>query len=96
MRKIKVLSNSNLPVKFQVYKTGLAYMALDVYKAPEWLWTVAVIYFVILWTAVFIKSYAQERVDILDNKKETSVVKNVKKSKWQKKIEEIQSKQQNY
>jgi hypothetical protein len=68
MKKYKVISRKNLPTGLPVTKTILFLMALDYYKAPQWLFG-AVGCFLILGWIVSIGSMFQERqTDIFEEK----------------------------
>jgi hypothetical protein len=68
--KNKTIKNSNLPAKLPVGSSILYYIALDYYKAPEWLWTVAIIIFSLFWIGGVVKYFTHESWDITELAKE--------------------------
>jgi len=92
MKKNKVFENRNKPTTFPHWNTALCYLLLDYYNAPEWLWTVAIIFFGIGWVLVITRYITQQKVDLFPDKEDVKR-KPISKSKWQMKLEEIQSKQ---
>lgn len=93
MKKFKVITNNNWPTRFPHWNTALCYLLLDYYNAPEWLWTVAIIFFGFGWIMLIARYFTQEKVDIFATKEETKQTNSTSKSKWQMKLEEIQNKQ---
>jgi len=89
--KKKTIKNSNLPAKLPIGSTIMYYMALDYYKAPEWLWTLATLLFSLIWIGSIIKYFTHESFDVTGFVEEET--EQNRKSKWQQKLEEIQNKQ---
>lgn len=93
MKKNKVIALRNIPTTSPHWNTALCYLLLDYYNAPEWLWTIAIIFFGIGWILLITRYLTQEKVDIFATEEEAKQTSSTSKSKWQMKLEEIQSKQ---
>lgn len=62
----KVISVKNLPARFPVLLTAVAYLYLDKYNAPGWVWGVSGTVLAILWViTIIVKAYEQD-TDIFD------------------------------
>jgi len=74
----KVISRKNIPVTLPIFKTVIILLALDYWKAPEWLYGVVLALLVILWIGAISLLIKQTQVDIFDDsdpKKESEVSK---------------------
>lgn len=67
MKKRKVLNGNNLPSRLPIPGTALWITVLHYWKAPEWLWGVFGIVFLILWGWAIYATCTEERIDLLNN-----------------------------
>jgi hypothetical protein len=66
MKKIKVISRVNLPVRLPVLSTAVAYLYLDNprYHIPGWGYGVVITLFSLLWILVIVTKCFEDRVDL--------------------------------
>lgn len=65
MKKKKVIDRNELPARYPVVTTIVAFLALDYWKAPQWVWGAVGVLFLIIWIACIIAIYNQEEIEIL-------------------------------
>lgn len=84
MKKSNVISWKNLPARLPWVSTAVAYLYLDKYNAPGWVWGMVITLFAILWILCLLAKALQNQVDILkdDAKYET-------KSRFQELIDDL-------
>lgn len=62
--KRKVIPRNNLQVKSPLLGLGVIYMAMDLYKAPAWLWGVyATLSFILVCNWLY-RAFTDEQVDV--------------------------------
>jgi hypothetical protein len=66
----KVISHKNCKPKFPVFQTITAWIALDYWNAPGWVWGAVGLLFLMVWTYVIaeIVKHDHEEVDIFEKK----------------------------
>lgn len=65
MKKRRVISRANLPVRLPVWQTVTMVLVLDRFGAPGWLWGVAVTLVAIQWVLTYVIHRGEEAVDVL-------------------------------
>lgn len=66
MKPKNVLSRNSLPAQLPIMATAVAYLLLDKFQPPEWVWGAVGLFFVLVWIAA-IRAILQERqVDLLN------------------------------
>lgn len=68
MKTKKVISTNNLPARLPIYQTLTAWIALDYFNAPQWLWGAIGLFFIILWIVAIITISNQKHIDLFDDK----------------------------
>ena len=63
----KVLQQNNLPTKLPLWQTAVAFLLMERFNAPEWLWGVFGFFFFIVWCTNIYSLVTQENVDLLNN-----------------------------
>jgi hypothetical protein len=71
MAKKKVISGNNFKPKLPVLATAVAYLYLDYYKAPGWVWGVTATLYGLLWIVVIVllAKNDYEEVDVFKDTK---------------------------
>jgi len=64
MTKLQVVSFKNLPARFPIVGTCVAWLMLDRLHAPGWLWGAIGAGVILIWTAVIIACIREVRVEI--------------------------------
>ncbi len=65
MTKKKVIARRNLPIRFPLSITALAYLFLDKFNAPGWIWGAAGVVVLIYWAVAFFGfGWGEEEVDL--------------------------------
>lgn len=64
MKKRKVISLNNLPVKLPLFQTLVTALALDYWNAPQWLWGALGLLFLVVWIYAIVARVNQEETDI--------------------------------
>ena len=88
MKARKVISSKNLGTYSPIHKGLLWYLCLDYFNAPQWLYGVAGVLFVMLLINWIYGIYVNEKVDIFNN----DACKPVHKSKFQERLEKAKNK----
>lgn len=71
MESIKVIASKNMPSRIPIASIALSFFAMDIYRAPGWLFgAIGALWFSIV-LGIVIRWGRQEEVDILNDKKET-------------------------
>lgn len=65
MKNNAVISRKNLPVKFPVSSTVIAFLLLDKFNAAGWVWGAFGVLFFIIWACAIFLLVTEEDVDIL-------------------------------
>lgn len=60
-KTIRVLPVNHFPTRPPILLTGVAYMALDIYKAPGWLWGVAATFGALAWLGWAVSAWREEQ-----------------------------------
>ena len=68
MKEINVLDIKNLPERPRWEPIVLAILALDYWKAPEWLWLTITALFIVFYASIFRRIYHENRVDLFPRK----------------------------
>jgi hypothetical protein len=63
----KVFEANNLPTRLPLGMTVLCWLALDHWKAPQWMYGAAALLFVILWLNAIYDIGTEEKVDFFKN-----------------------------
>lgn len=71
MKKRKVIKNT--PSRLPVIASLVAYLCLDKWNAPEWLWGVMGVIFAVIWILAVVDIWNCERIDIFETKDEPPV-----------------------
>jgi len=69
MKKTKVISIKNLPVRAPTLVTALAYIFLDKFHAVGWVWGVVGTLFALIWISYFYGLATSDNVDIFKEEK---------------------------
>jgi hypothetical protein len=88
----KVISSKNRQIGYPIFPTLTAYMACDFYNAREWVWTVVIALFVIIWFVAIVQMITCEEIDIFEKPEELKALSNSEKSKFMLRMEEELSK----
>ncbi|MGQ7868712.1 hypothetical protein [Sunxiuqinia sp. sy24] len=64
MKKRKVISLNNLPVKLPLFQTLVTWIALDYWNAPQWLYGALGLLFLVVWIYAIVARVNQEETDI--------------------------------
>jgi hypothetical protein len=65
---MKVIKRSNIPTRLPVWQSLITILSLDYWKAPDWIYVIFAIFFIILWTSSIIMIIKEKQVDIFKNK----------------------------
>lgn len=65
---IKVISYKNLPARAPILLTAVAYLYLDRYNAPGWVWGIVGTLMAFLWISYMLANYWQEQIDLRKEK----------------------------
>lgn len=68
MKKRKVIPRKNIPVHWPISMTAIAYLLLDKFKAPEWVWGIGGTLAVITWILAGISIFTAEETEIFEEK----------------------------
>jgi hypothetical protein len=60
----RVLKYSNLPTKLPIGSTAIAWLLLDRFKAPGWVWGAVGVIWLAIWAAAICQIWVEDRVDI--------------------------------
>lgn len=63
----KVLKANNLPSRLPIWTTLVTWLALDYWKAPQWLYGAAGFLFFILWLNAIDGIATEEKIDLFKN-----------------------------
>jgi hypothetical protein len=66
MPKLKVISKKNLPTRFPLVSSCVAFLMLERFHAAGWIWGVAGTCFAVLWVACFYTAFNETQIDLLD------------------------------
>lgn len=69
MKTRKVIHPSNLPMRPPFLFTGLAYILMDYYEAPDWVFGSVGLFLVLLWIIWVIDVINREHIDVLNKEK---------------------------
>lgn len=69
MKKIKVIHTGDLPGKVPINSTLVYILALDHWKAPQWLWAVVLTLVVLVWILFIVRLRQQEPTKLFENRK---------------------------
>jgi hypothetical protein len=64
----KVISRKNLPANIPLWSTLTAYLTLDKFNAPEWLWGVIAFVFIGGWITAIYRIISDDDIDLLKDK----------------------------
>jgi hypothetical protein len=67
MKKFKVISVKNLPAKLPLSSTLIAFLFLDRFHAPAWLWGALGSLYLIVWILIIARICNQKSIDILED-----------------------------
>ena len=74
MSKRKVLDRRTLPKRLPLAGTILTFLALDYWNAPQWLFGVAITFYVFIWGATIYGMCTEKEINVIEeldkNKKE--------------------------
>lgn len=65
MKKSKVIAYKNLPAKMPIVSSAVAYLFLDKFNAPGWVWGVVITLFSLLWIICIVAKIIQEEVEVI-------------------------------
>lgn len=68
--KRKVVSSRNLPTSLPALSTVVAYLVLDRFHAPEWIWTETIVLFLIWWIMCIRFIYHEDKTELWKKEKE--------------------------
>tara|TARA_R110002020_G_C16275085_1_gene771393 strand:+ start:345 stop:629 length:285 start_codon:yes stop_codon:yes gene_type:complete len=66
MSKGKVISTKNLPSRLPIWSSITAALALDYWKAPEWLIGAVGLFFLLGWVLIIISRLKEEEIDLFE------------------------------
>jgi hypothetical protein len=69
MKKTKVISDKNLPVRAPILLTAVVYLFLDKFNAVGWVWGVVGTIFALLWIGYFYGIATSDGIDIFKEEK---------------------------
>jgi hypothetical protein len=73
MKKRKVLDRKRLPARLPLFQSIVCWLALKHWNAPEWLYGVLGVVFLIYWIASIYAFYTQKEVDFVVKEKEPEI-----------------------
>lgn len=89
MKEVKVISNKNLQSRLPLLSTLVTILALDYWKAPEWLWGCLGLLFLLMWITSIVRLVNEESVDVFEEKPTNKTSDPLsKKSKFFEKLDE--------
>lgn len=69
MKEVKVVKRSNMPIRFPLWQTVTCLLALEHWNAPEWLYGVMGLFFILIWVAGILTFFKEKEIDLFENKK---------------------------
>jgi len=69
MKTNKVLKSNNLPSRLPFFPTVITIIALDYWNAPQWLWGMLGVLFLLWWITSIINIATQKEVDLFKKDK---------------------------
>jgi hypothetical protein len=69
MKELKVLKRNNLPTRLPLWQSVTCLLALEHYHAPEWLYGVMGLFFLLIWVASIVMLVKEKQIDLLENNK---------------------------
>lgn len=75
----KRITISNTGIKLPLTRTLIAYLCLDKWNAPEWLWGVIGVLYLLIWIIAIIDFWNKEQIDLFEGRDIEEVKKYFKK-----------------
>ena len=66
----KVIKANNLPYKLPIWSSLTAYLALEYWNAPQWVYVAVGLFFLVFWINSMVGFVTQESIDLLNNEPE--------------------------
>ena len=66
-KRKKVIKANNLPYKLPIWASFTAWLALDHWNAPQWVYGAVGLFFLIVWINSIVGMVTQESIDLVNN-----------------------------